>query len=660
MIRIVNMIPASLSGESSQDSEPNIAVNPESPTDMVGTAFTRAMGGAFAPIYVSTDGGATWSLRNVVPGNGSVGTSDITVGFATSGGILYAGTLNGSTGHLQILRTSGFTSSTPMTVLVDRASEDQPWVVAGSVMVGGLSRDRVFVGNNDFNQPNGQTATIDMSADAAAAPAPAGFVARAVERRATAGQDGPPIRVAVHASGAVYGALHSWQTANGSNITMDIVVVRDDAWGTSASPFGALVDSGDGQIGQRVATGRFIRFNDTLGQERLGADLTIAVDPMSASTVYLAWCDRVGGSAGTDWTIHVRRSSDSGQTWSKDLRTITNAKNPALAVNTAGKVGFLFQQFTGIRWVTQLELTTNAWASAAETVVLHTAPSNAPARTFFPFVGDYVRLLAVDLDFYGVFSGNNAPDAANFPNGIAYQRFANWTTHTLLNTDNVTPVAVSIDPFFFLYSDVRQWLHALYADLLGRAPDAGGLAGWLGALQSGQSRQSVVNGFINSQEYCTAIITGLFQQLLGRAPDAGGLAWWVNTMQGGTALQQIILGFCDSPEYQGDNPPPAQFVESLYERLLGRASDPAGKQGWIDALQAGHGTSYVINGFLNSQEYCSNRVAGLYQTLLGRQPDAAGLAFWVTALTEGTAFQQIQLGFLTSVEYQARALTRFP
>ncbi|MFF2029334.1 hypothetical protein [Arthrobacter sp. NPDC058192] len=453
MIRIVNMIPASLSGESSQDSEPNIAINPENPTDMVGTAFTRAMGGGFAPIYVSTNGGATWSLRNVVPGNGSAGTGDISVGFATSGGVLYAGTLNGSTGHLQILRTGGFTSTTPMTVLVDRASEDQPWVVAGSVVVGGLSRDRVFVGNNDFNQTNGRTATIDTSADAATAPAPAGFVARVVERRATAGQDGPPIRVAVHPSGVVYGALHRWQTANGSNITMDIVVIRDDVWGTSASPFSVLVDSGDGRIGQRAVRGRFIRFNDTMGQERIGGDLAIAVDPTSASTVYLAWCDRIGGSAGTDWTLHVRRSTDSGQTWSNDLRTITNAKNPALAVNAEGTVGFLFQQFTGIRWVTQLELTANAWASPAETVVLHTAPSHAPARRFFPYIGDYVRLIAIESDFYGVFCGNNTPNPANYPSGVTFQRFADWTTHTLLNTDNVTPVAASIDPYFF------HWAH---------------------------------------------------------------------------------------------------------------------------------------------------------------------------------------------------------
>jgi hypothetical protein len=449
MIRVVNMMPASLSGEARQDSEPNIAVNPASPTDIVATAFTPASGGSLAPIYVSTDGGNSWALRNIVPGNGSVGTGDITVGFATTGGMLYAGTLNGSTGRLNILRTSAFASTTPMTVLEDRASEDQPWVVAGSVVVSGASRDRVFVGNNDFGQASGRTATVDLSGDAASAPPPAGFAPQQIERGATSGQDGPPVRIALHPGGVVYAAFERWVTASGSNITMDVVVTRDDAWGTGTPPFSALVDSGGG-VGQRVVTGRFIRFNDTMGQERLGADLAIAVDPDDSSIVYLAWCDRVGGQSGTDWTVHVRRSTDSGRSWgSADLRTITNVKNPALAVNELRQVGFAYQQFTAGRWITQLEVTSDAWASTPVTTVLHSAPSATPARSFLPYIGDYIRLLAVGRDFYGVFSGNNTPDAANFPSGVMYQRAANWTTKTLLSTDNVTPVAASIDPFFF-------------------------------------------------------------------------------------------------------------------------------------------------------------------------------------------------------------------
>jgi hypothetical protein len=450
-VKVVNVVPNSLSGEANQDSEPNIAVNPANVSEMVATAFTPApLGGSFAPIYISTDGGNTWALRTVIPGNGQFGTGDITVAFATTGGMLYAGTLNGNNVHLNILRTSAFTSTTPLTVLVDRANEDQPWVVAGSVVVGGTSKDRVFVGNNDFNQPSGGTATIDVSQDAATNPAPAGFAPIQLEHASTSGQDGPPIRTALHSDGTVYSAFERWDPGSANpNLNVDVVVTRDDNWGAGTPPFQAL-----GANGTTVASNRFMVFNAVMGQERLGADLAIAVDPNNSSNVWIAWCDRVGGRTGTDWTGHVSHSTDKGATWSADVRTITNIKNPSLAVNSNGQVGFVYQAFTGSQWVTTFEVTSNAWSTPAETHVLHQASSSTPARSFFPYIGDYIRLLAVGADFYGVFCGNNTPDMANFPSGVTYQRNANFSTHQLLASDGVTNVAVSIDPFFFSWTQL--------------------------------------------------------------------------------------------------------------------------------------------------------------------------------------------------------------
>ncbi|GLS18548.1 hypothetical protein GCM10007874_15650 [Labrys miyagiensis] len=454
MLNIVNIIPASMSGETHQDSEPNIAVNPQNTQDMVATAFLPApMGGPNAPIFVSTDGGTTWSLRTIVPGNNAnVGTGDITVGFATTGGMLYAGILNGTTGRLQILRTPNFASNAVMTSLIDRPNEDQPWVVAGSVIANGISKDRVFVGNNNFNQALGQTATVDVSQNAATAPAPAGFSPVQLEHRPTNPQDGPPVRIALHSDGTVYAAFQRWLGGVPPNQLMDVIVTRDDNWGGGATPFTDLKDPG-GVVGQPVATNRFIRFNALMGQERLGADLTIAVDPTASGTVYIAWCDRVGGAAGTDWTIHVSRSTDRGQTWSADLRTITNAKNPSLAIGSNRRVGLLYQQFTGTTWDTKLELTSDGWSIPVAPLVLHTASSANPPSTFLPYLGDYVRMISVGEEFFGVFCGNNTPNMANFPNGVTYQRFADWNRNVLLATDRITTVQPSIDPFFFRWSE---------------------------------------------------------------------------------------------------------------------------------------------------------------------------------------------------------------
>src|SRR4051812_8086043 len=80
-IAIVNMIPNSLSDEAHGDTEPNIAVNPTNPLQIAGSAFTPdPSGGSQAPIYVSTDGGKTWTLNSIVPSDDSfTGTGDITI-----------------------------------------------------------------------------------------------------------------------------------------------------------------------------------------------------------------------------------------------------------------------------------------------------------------------------------------------------------------------------------------------------------------------------------------------------------------------------------------------------------------------------------------------------------------------------------------------------
>src|SRR5579859_7988987 len=346
MVLVVNMIPRSLSGESNQDSEPTIAVNPVNPLQLVGSAFTPdPTGGGQAPIYVSADGGNTWVLNFIVPSQ--LQTADITVAFSSSTNNLYAGIIVmpvvGNTPRLNILRTRDAQGPATMTVLVDRMGTgvDQPFVQVTTV--GGA--DRVYVGDNDFNATP-QSATIDLSTNAAVDP-PTFSTAR-IETRPTggAGQDGPSIRPAISGDGqTVYAAFLGWRDATAAgNITADVVVVRDDNGGTGAHPFTALVDSGDGRPGVRVVRGIRFDFNGFLGQERVGGDVAIAVDPTDAATVYVAYADLQGST----YTLHVRRSTDSGATWSPaDLLTIPGATNPALAVNSNRKLGFLYQQLKG-------------------------------------------------------------------------------------------------------------------------------------------------------------------------------------------------------------------------------------------------------------------------------------------------------------------------
>jgi len=59
----------------------------------------------------------------------------------------------------------------------------------------------------------------------------------------------------------------------------------------------------------------------------------------------------------------------------------------------------------------------NGFTTIQDTI-LATAPADKPAGQFLPYLGDYDYLLAVGNEFRGVFSANNTPDHANFPQGV--------------------------------------------------------------------------------------------------------------------------------------------------------------------------------------------------------------------------------------------------
>jgi len=447
LITVVNMIPSSLSGETNQDSEPNLAVNPANLQEIAGTSFTPSPGGSptRSPIFFSSDGGTTWSVRDIILGTP---VRDQTLRFSSTSGTLYAGVLWGTGSNIafinfDILRTQDFSGLNVMTRLARRQNDDQPFVQAATVPTGvNAGKDRVYVGSNN-HAPSNIPSTMDSSLDAGAAiPTTSTFV---LEGR-TVVRDGFQTRPAIHTDGTIYALFYA--LISGTTST-DVVIVRDDNWGSGGTPYRALIDGGDGRQGVRIATGVTNPFLSLfLGQQRIGGDLSITVDPRRSSTVYVCWGDLQGGT----YTLHIRKSVDSGATWSGDLRTITNATNPALAINSDGRLGFLYQEVTGTsptqRWQTTLELTASDFGSFT-THVLANTPANTPAKTFDPYLGDYLYMMTAGRDFYGIFCANNTPDHANFPNGVSYQRNANFTSHTLLNVDNVTPVPVSIDPFFF-------------------------------------------------------------------------------------------------------------------------------------------------------------------------------------------------------------------
>ncbi|HEV3327242.1 MAG TPA: hypothetical protein VG052_16620 [Puia sp.] len=469
-MKIVDVIPLAMSGESRQDVGASIAVNPNNPNEIVIAALTAdPNGGPNAPVFVSTDGGDTWLAKNIVPGDGPTGTYGITVKYGRTSNELYAGIVKGNApDQLAILRTINPVAAAVMAQMDSGGDVEQPYVAVGTVPGGpDAGKDRLYVGLNDLNATSqwgpALTSSIRQTMDALS-PAPV-FNSILLDRRPktpgalqdlTPPRNGPQVRPAVHKDGTVYAVFYSWKTWADTGqgpalVTTDVVVVRDDNWGQSADPYGSLLDSGDGVAGQRVAMNVPLLFDGTLGFEQIGGDLSIAVDPTNSSILYVAWTEWQQGSSGNQTVIwlQVRRSADRGQTWSNTgLTAVRNARSPGLAINDKGQVGLIYQQLTGSgnnqRWETHLAFSQDAvqWSDTVLATVI--ATNYTP---FYNFIGDYTNIMAVGNIFYGVFCTFNNPASKYFPQGVKFQRNHNYIG--LFGVDNLTPVAPSIDPFFF-------------------------------------------------------------------------------------------------------------------------------------------------------------------------------------------------------------------
>lgn len=216
------------------------------------------------------------------------------------------------------------------------------------------------------------------------------------------------------------------------------------------------------------------------------------------------------------------------------------------------------------------------------------------------------------------------------------------------------------------YDTVAAQVFRLYQATLDRAPDAAGHASFTHAILSGeQSLNDAVLGLVNSAEFqsrygattSTGFVTLLYDNVLGRAPDAAGLAGWTGHLDAGDMTRsEVVLGFSESREFQtrtaasalsfsmtGQQMQWSDDVFRLYQATLDRAPDEAGFTGWTTSLAQGTSFLTAVSGFVGSTEFQSRYgsssdgefVTLLYGNVLHRAPDAAGLSGWTSLLETG-------------------------
>nr|WP_252734772.1 DUF4214 domain-containing protein [Octadecabacter sp. B2R22] len=233
------------------------------------------------------------------------------------------------------------------------------------------------------------------------------------------------------------------------------------------------------------------------------------------------------------------------------------------------------------------------------------------------------------------------------------------------------------------FDAVSSQIFRLYQATLDRTPDVTGLNNWADRLDSGgYTLVEVTHGFVNSPEFQKTygdldnegFVSLLYENVLGRAPDATGLANWTARLDDGASRSSVVVGFSESAEFKGTTEIESlsfsraglqsgflDDVFRLYGATLDRVPDEGGFGNW--SLRLAEGTSYltVVDGFTNSAEFQNTYGATdnggfvelLYNNVLDRAPDETGLENWTTRLTTGEMSRaQVVQGFAQSTEFK--------
>jgi Domain of unknown function (DUF4214) len=203
----------------------------------------------------------------------------------------------------------------------------------------------------------------------------------------------------------------------------------------------------------------------------------------------------------------------------------------------------------------------------------------------------------------------------------------------------------------------QRFVSQLYQELLGRAPDAAGLADWDARLRGGATRQQAAAAFWNSAEHRGLQVDGFYATYLGRAADAPSRASWVGALLGGMSEAEVAVGFLTSEEYRLAHPSTTAYLTGLFTDVLGRDPDPDGLAAWQRAAQGGLSRAALADAFLKSGEAQLQLVDQYYADYLVRAADPAGVAAWLAALQSGRLSPaQVAQAFLASDEFYGLAL----
>lgn len=204
-----------------------------------------------------------------------------------------------------------------------------------------------------------------------------------------------------------------------------------------------------------------------------------------------------------------------------------------------------------------------------------------------------------------------------------------------------------------------DFVSALFADMLGRAPAQTEGAGWSRSISLASDRSIGARGFSNAEEYRRRQLGAVYVDVLGREAEPGGVDGWVRELAAGrTTLDDLPRRFMLGGEFYARGGGTDQgYADLLYRRALGRAASVDERQLWAGTI-ARSGRAEAVRGIYDSYESSLRRVGRSYARWLARAASPDEQRYWAATVSE-VGDERMREAAMVSPEYLSRARARF-
>ncbi len=231
---------------------------------------------------------------------------------------------------------------------------------------------------------------------------------------------------------------------------------------------------------------------------------------------------------------------------------------------------------------------------------------------------------------------------------------------------------------------VMAFVERMYTVALGRNAEESGANYWAEQLLAGENDGAgIARGFFLSPEFMNSghsnneYVKRLYRTFFDREPAEEEVNYWMGKLANGESREFVLSGFVNSNEFdvlcsgfgisrgflrqngEAINPGISQFAERLYTKVLERAGEKEGVEYWTLLIADGVCTpEAAAKSFFKSPEYQNKKtsnthyIEACYRTFMGREAEPDGMVYWKNVMANGATRDDVLAGFAASAEFQ--------